>query len=103
MRSAAVSQPPPASLRESPASTTLRARQRGWEICGEARTGREAVAKASELRSDIVVMDFAMPELNGMEATRQIPAAVPQTEVLILNMHESDKLMGELLAAGARG
>ena len=50
---------------------------RGWEICGEARTGREAVAKARELRPDIVVMDFAMPELNGMEATRQIRAAAP--------------------------
>ena len=49
---------------------------RGWEVCGEARTGREAVAKARELRPDIVVMDFAMPELNGMEATRQIHAAV---------------------------
>ncbi len=75
----------------------------GWEVCGEARTGREAVAKARELRPDVVVMDFAMPELNGMEATRQIRAAVPRTEILILSMHESEKLVREMLAAGARG
>ena len=75
----------------------------GWEICGEARTGREAVAKARELHPDIVVMDFGMPELNGMEATRQIRATVPRTEVLILSMHESQKLVHEMLAAGARG
>jgi len=77
--------------------------QDAWEVCGEARTGREAVAKATALRPHIVVMDFAMPELNGLEATRQIRAAVPETEILILSMHESEKLVGELLAAGARG
>src|SRR5512140_855796 len=75
----------------------------GWEICGEARTGREAVAKTRELHPDIVVMDFAMPELNGMEATRQIHAAAPRTEVLILSMHDSEKLVREMLSAGARG
>jgi DNA-binding NarL/FixJ family response regulator len=75
----------------------------GWEICGEARTGREAVVKARELRPDIVVMDFAMPDLNGMEATRQIRASLPRTEVLILTMHDSERLIPELLAAGARG
>jgi len=74
-----------------------------WEVCGEARNGREAVAKTCELRPHIVVMDFAMPELNGMEATRQILAALPNTEVLILSMHDSEKLVHELLAVGARG
>ena len=74
-----------------------------WEVCGEARDGREAVAKTCELRPHIVVMDFAMPDLNGMEATRQILAAVPNTEVLILSMHDSEKLVHELLAVGARG
>ncbi len=82
--------------------TTIQA-HRGWEVCGEASTGREAVAKTRELHPDIVVMDFAMPDLNGMEATRQIRAAHPRTEVLILTMHESEKLISELLAAGARG
>jgi DNA-binding NarL/FixJ family response regulator len=74
-----------------------------WEVCGEARNGREAVAKTCELRPHIVVMDFAMPDLNGMEATRQILAALPNTEVLILSMHDSEKLVHELLAVGARG
>jgi DNA-binding NarL/FixJ family response regulator len=77
--------------------------QRGWEICGEARTGREAVARALELKPDVVVMDFTMPELNGMEATRQIRAALPRTQVLILTMHESEELIPEILAAGALG
>ncbi len=75
----------------------------GWIICGEACTGRQAVAQTRELHPDIVVMDLAMPELNGMEATRQIRAAAPRTEVLILSMHESEKLVHEMLAAGARG
>lgn len=77
--------------------------QRGWEVCGEARTGREAVDKAGELKPDVVIMDFTMPELNGMEATRQIHAALPRTQVLILTMHESEELVREVLAAGARG
>ena len=77
--------------------------QSGWQVCGEATTGREAVTKARELKPDIVVMDFTMPELNGMEATRQIRAALPRTEVLLLTMHESEELVREVLAAGARG
>lgn len=77
--------------------------QSGWQVCGEARTGREAVAKARELKPDIVVMDFTMPELNGMEATRQIRATLPHTQVLVLTMHESEELVREVLAAGARG
>lgn len=77
--------------------------QSGWQVCGEATTGREAVTQARELKPDIVVMDFTMPELNGMEATRQIRAALPRTEVLILTMHESEELVREVLAAGARG
>jgi len=77
--------------------------QPGWEGCGEARTGREAVTMSRELRPDVVVMDFAMPELNGMEATRQILAANPSAEVLILTMHDSEKLVHEMLSAGAHG
>jgi len=77
--------------------------QSGWQVCGEATTGREAVAKTRELKPDIVVMDFTMPELNGMEATRQICAALPRTQVLVLTMHDSEELVREVLAAGARG
>lgn len=77
--------------------------QSGWEICGEAATGREAVDKVKLLKPNVVVMDISMPELNGMEATRQIRAAVPETEVLVLTIHGSERLQREILAAGARG
>lgn len=76
---------------------------RGWTVCGEAVTGREAVSKAAELKPDVVVLDIGMPELNGLEATRQIRRALPDTEVLILTMHDSERLAREALAAGARG
>ncbi len=75
----------------------------GWEICGEALTGREAVAKAVELKPDVVVLDFSMPELNGLEATRQIRKLLPKTEILILTMYDSERLAREFLTAGARG
>ena len=75
----------------------------GWTVCGEAITGREAVAKARELRPHVVVLDIGMPELNGLEATRQIRRALPNTEVLILTLHDSERLAREAMAAGARG
>jgi RNA polymerase sigma factor (sigma-70 family) len=77
--------------------------QERWVICDEAVTGREAVEKARRHRPHVVVMDFSMPELNGLEATRQIRKELPQTEVLILTMHDSEELAREVLAAGARG
>jgi len=74
-----------------------------WTICGEAVTGTGAVAQAKELKPDVAVLDFAMPELNGLEATRQIRQVSPHTEILMLTMHESEQLAREVLAAGARG
>ena len=76
--------------------------QAGWVVCGEASTGREAVAKAVDQRPDIVVLDISMPELNGLEATRQIRRAVP-AKILILTVHESDQVVTEVLDAGAHG
>jgi DNA-binding NarL/FixJ family response regulator len=73
-----------------------------WIVCGEASSGREAVAKAVELRPEVVVLDISMPDLNGLEATRQIRAAVP-AKILILTVHESDQVVTEVLAAGADG
>jgi DNA-binding NarL/FixJ family response regulator len=77
--------------------------QPGWEICGEATNGREAVEKAVKLNPDVVILDVGMPNLNGLEATRQIAKAKPQIRILILTLHDSDQLVQEVLNAGARG
>jgi len=77
--------------------------QPGWQVCGEAVTGREAVQKVRELKPDIVVLDITMPDLNGLEATRQILKTVPSTQVLILTVHDSDEVVHRVLCAGARG
>lgn len=74
-----------------------------WQIVGEAADGRSAVKLARSTVPDIVVMDVGMPELNGFEATRQILKVLPQTEVLILTMHDGEQLVREVIAAGARG
>jgi len=74
-----------------------------WEVCGEASTGREAVAAAASLKPDVVVMDISMPDMNGLEATREILKNNPGIEVLILSVHESDQIVHDVLAAGARG
>jgi DNA-binding NarL/FixJ family response regulator len=81
---------------------TLLASRSGWVICAEAGTGRDAVSLASQHRPDIVVMDVAMPELNGLEATRQIRKQLPKTQVVILSFHYSDQLVREVFDSGAR-
>jgi DNA-binding NarL/FixJ family response regulator len=75
----------------------------GWEVCGEATTGRDAVEQSRRLRPDVVVMDLSLPELNGLDATRQILKDAPDTEVLVLTMHHSEQLARDVLQAGARG
>src|SRR5438445_12349791 len=75
----------------------------GWEVIGEATTGRAAVEQCRQLRPDIVVMDLSLPDLNGLEATRQILKEQPNTEVLVLTMHHSEELARDVLEAGARG
>jgi DNA-binding NarL/FixJ family response regulator len=82
---------------------TILQSQKNWVVCDEAVNGREAVEKAIRHRPNVVVLDFSMPELNGVETTRQIHKALPRTEILILTMHDSEELARELLAAGARG
>jgi DNA-binding NarL/FixJ family response regulator len=77
--------------------------QPGWEIAAEATTGREAVDLARQLQPDIVVMDLSLPELNGLDATRQILKESPRSEVLVLTMHHSEELARNVLQAGARG
>jgi DNA-binding NarL/FixJ family response regulator len=77
--------------------------QPGWEVCGEAGTGREALEQALRLRPHVVVLDLMMPELNGLEAARHIRKALPATEVLVFTMHDSEELVHEILSTGARG
>ena len=77
--------------------------QPGWEVCAEASNGREAVEKAAQFKPDVAVIDIGMPQLNGLDATRQIVAVLPATEVLILTMHQSEEVAREVLRAGARG
>lgn len=77
--------------------------QKSMEVIGEASTGREAVEKVDELQPDVVVMDVAMPELNGIEATRRIMQANPRTRILALSMHKDAVYVREILRAGARG
>jgi DNA-binding NarL/FixJ family response regulator len=75
----------------------------GWEVCGEATNGRDAVEQSRRLRPDVVVMDLSLPELNGLDATRQILKSAPGIEVLVLTMHHSEALARDVLQAGARG
>lgn len=77
--------------------------QKDWSVVAEAVTGRQAIDQARDHPPDIAILDIGMPELNGLEATRQILKLLPQTEVLILTMHESEQIVREVLAAGARG
>jgi two-component system, NarL family, response regulator NreC len=77
--------------------------QADMEIVGEAGNGREAVDLAAELKPDVVVMDVAMPELNGIEAARRLTAANPHARVLALSMHKDSVYVREILRAGARG
>jgi DNA-binding NarL/FixJ family response regulator len=75
----------------------------GWEVCGEAHTGRDAVTKAEELKPDIVILDIGMPDLNGIEAARRIRRGSANTEILILSVHYSDQLIRDILEVGVRG
>ena len=75
----------------------------GWEICGDAKDGREAVEKAKLLKPDVVILDVGMPILNGLAATRQLLQQNPQQKVIVLTITDSDQVIREALDAGARG
>ena len=81
---------------------SLLERQPGWEVCGLAATGREAVTQAIQLQPDIVIMDMSMPELNGLDAAVQIRRRLPRTEILMFTAHETEDLVREVFEAGAK-
>jgi DNA-binding NarL/FixJ family response regulator len=83
--------------------TAILEQQPGWQLCGEACNGREAVEKAKQLMPDVIVMDVNMRGLNGLEATLKIVKANPATRVLILTLQDSGQLIRDVLDAGARG
>lgn len=74
-----------------------------FEVAGEAADGRQAVDLAAELAPDVVVMDIAMPRLNGIDATDQIVRRAPRTGVIILSMHSDEEYLVRALSAGAKG
>src|ERR1700704_4496647 len=82
---------------------TLLQTHEGWEVCGEAKDGRETVEKAKQVRPDVVILDVGMPNLNGLAATRQLLQQNPQQKVIVLTVTDSDHVIREALDAGARG
>src|SRR5437588_6082566 len=77
--------------------------QPDMEVVGEAHDGRQAIQEALRLQPDIVLMDITMPDMNGVEATRQIKKLLPEVKVLVLTMHENDEYIFQALRAGASG
>jgi DNA-binding NarL/FixJ family response regulator len=77
--------------------------QSQWTVVAEASNGNEAVEKSAELKPQVALIDVGMPEMNGLEATRRIREALPQTEVVILSVHESEQTVREAVSCGARG
>ena len=75
----------------------------GWEVCAEAKDGREAVELAATVNPALILLDIGMPNLNGLEAARQILASSPEVPILILTMLDTDQVVREVLRAGARG
>lgn len=77
--------------------------QPGWEVCGEAADGREAVEIGLREKPDIAILDVSLPLLNGIGVTRQLRQALPKLEVLLFTMHDDEETVSGGLAAGARG
>jgi len=82
---------------------SLLQKHEGWEVCGEASDGREAISMAQELKPDVVIVDIGMPHLNGLDTTRQLLQLDPNFKVIVLTITDSDQVIREALNAGARG
>ena len=78
-------------------------KREGWEVCGEASDGRQALEMAKELKPDVVILDIGMPQLNGLDTTRQLLQHDPQFKIIVLTITDSDQVIREAIDAGARG
>jgi len=78
-------------------------KREGWEVCGEASDGRQAIEMAKQLKPDVVIVDIGMPHLNGLDTTRQLLQHDPNFKVIVLTITDSDQVIREALDAGARG
>jgi DNA-binding NarL/FixJ family response regulator len=78
-------------------------RHPGWEVCGEAANGMDAVEQAKKLEPDLIVLDFLMPGMNGLQAAREISKLVPSIPILMFTMHLSKQLIEEAQNVGVRG
>jgi DNA-binding NarL/FixJ family response regulator len=76
--------------------------EQGWNVCGEAATGKEAVAMTAEQKPDLVVLDLSMPEMDSLRAAQEIHTGQPQIAMIVLTMHESPELRREALSKGVR-
>jgi DNA-binding NarL/FixJ family response regulator len=74
----------------------------GWEVCADAVNGREAVAKATELKPDLIILDISMPVMGGLDAARLIRAADPSAKIVIFTMHESQQMKDEIARIGVQ-
>ncbi len=77
--------------------------RKGFTCCGEAKSGREAVKMAGDLKPDVVILDVTMPELNGIEAARLILKLCPETKVLVFTVHDAEQVVVEIFRTGAHG
>jgi len=75
----------------------------GWQVCGEATNGREAIAKVRELAPDVVILDVSMPVMGGLEAAPEILKSSPNTKVVAFTMHESQQIRNEMARIGVHG
>jgi len=75
----------------------------GWEICGEATTGMEALESAKSLKPDLVVLDVSMPVLNGLEVAHRISRSLPEIKILLFTMHNSPQFAKDVTKSGAHG